>query len=104
MATTHASHPPHLTPTRPGLGEQPRSFPVPSDNYDISKSTRPSSSSPSSTSPHPRPLNESQTITHMDPLTDNYDPSKVHILVVDDDVLTRKILQSLLRKFCFNGM
>ncbi len=37
-------------------------------------------------------------------LNENYDPSKVHILVVDDDVLTRKILNSLLKKYCFNGM
>jgi CheY-like chemotaxis protein len=33
---------------------------------------------------------------------DDYDPSKVHILVVDDDIITRKILQSLLRKYSYN--
>jgi hypothetical protein len=95
-----ASHP-HTLPLR---NDGQRSFPLPPDNYDIAKATRPITSSSSSSSPHPRPLTESQTLAHLDPLTENYDPSKVHILVVDDDVLTRKILQALLRKYCFNGM
>lgn len=98
----HASHP-HSSPMHNMNDGQGRGFSVITDNYDIAKATRPASltTSSSTSSPHPRPLNESQTLAHLD-LTENYDPSKVHILVVDDDVLTRKILQSLLRKFCFN--
>lgn len=35
-------------------------------------------------------------------VSEDYHPSKVHILVVDDDVLTRKILSALLRKYSYN--
>lgn len=35
---------------------------------------------------------------------DDYHPSKVHILVVDDDILTRKILATLLKRYSYNGL
>lgn len=47
-------------------------------------------------------MDSSSPTDHDTQVSDDYHPSKVHILVVDDDVLTRKILQSLLKKYSYN--